>query len=64
MGVLQDVHVIGDNGLPFALLGKVCIPTGPGRFFTGSRESSLCRETMFFVGKDFRRAASSAEVRQ
>lgn len=34
---LQDVHVISDDGLPFAVLGQVSIPTGPGGFSPGEQ---------------------------
>ena len=35
--VLQDIHVVGYDGLTLALLGKVRVPTGPGRFSPGEQ---------------------------
>jgi len=53
---LQDIHVVGNDRLPLAFLGKVGIPTGPGGFsLWEQRIVTMEGNHVFFVGKRFKK---------
>lgn len=53
---LQDIHVVGNDGLPLAFLGKVGIPTGPGGFSPWEqRIVTMQGNHVLFVGKRFKK---------
>ena len=53
---LQDIHVVGNDGLPLAFLGKVGIPTGSGGFSPWEqRIVTMQGNHAFFVGKRFKK---------
>ena len=53
---LQDIHIVGYDGLTLALLGKVCVPAGPGRFSPGEQGIIAVQGNhVFFVRKGFQK---------